>query len=355
MKKSDQANMGWEIYREGQEPGDYIDRLPAPPPWRDFKGEPEQGYQPEGETDDLVRRGRGFQPDAEGRIVRMVNAALYLRRPLLITGDPGTGKSALVYSVAYQLGLGDVLKWPITSRSTLQQGLYQYDAIGRLQAVQLKEIEERKGQQPVAGGDSQAMSDPLEIGDYIKLGPLGTAMLPVDRPRALLIDEIDKSDLDLPNDLLHVFEEGEFAIPELERLKTDKVTIKDYHNRPVTVRGGRVKCRSFPFVVMTSNGEREFPAPFLRRCLRLDMPRPDEAILRKIIGNRLEDKSLADKSGELISQFLKRKQAGSLATDQLLNAVYLLRDDRGLPPGERDKLVEDLMRELSGVPAKKIG
>lgn len=125
----------------------------------------------------------------------MVNAALYLRRPLLVTGNPGTGKTSLAYSVAYELDLGEVLYWPITTRTTLKDGLYNYDAVGRLQDAKLNP------------------DDSLNrIGKYITLGPLGTALLPSERPRVLLIDEIDKSDVDLPNDLLHVFENGEYTI-----------------------------------------------------------------------------------------------------------------------------------------------
>jgi MoxR-like ATPase len=347
-------NQDWQIFKKGQSPGDYLDRLPDPPPWRQFKGKPDPNYEPVGVTDELRSRGTGFQTDEKGAMVRMVNAALYLRRPLLITGDPGAGKSTLIYAVAHQLQLGDVLKWPITSRSTLQQGLYQYDAIGRLQSVQMavkmKELQSRTDWTQPASSEKDSDSHPLDIGDYIKLGALGTALLPTERPRALLIDEIDKSDLDLPNDLLHVFEEGEYVIPELERLREDSITVKDYHGRPVTIPNGRVKCRAFPFVVMTSNGEREFPPPFLRRCLRLDMPRPDEKMLGKIISARLEDRTLAKKGKKLVQEFLKRKEQGALATDQLLNAVYLLKDNRGITPKEYDELLKALLRELSGAP-----
>src|SRR5262249_15133431 len=168
------------------------------------------------------RRGKTYQSTPEE--VELVNAALYLRRPLLVTGKPGTGKSTLVNAVAYELGLGPVLSWSITSRSTLQEGLYRYDAIARLQQASLVDRLRQSGQEGRTTETDQddrdtesAANDPTDIGQFIRLGPLGTALLPAERPRALLIDEIDKSDIDLPNDLLHVFEEGRFEIPELVR------------------------------------------------------------------------------------------------------------------------------------------
>ena len=197
----------------------------------------------------------------------MVNAALYLRRPLLVTGKPGTGKSTLAYSIAAELMLGPVLHWPITSRSRLDDGLYRYDAIGRLQESTLT-------------GERV-----LDVGRYLTLGALGTALLPQRRPRVLLIDELDKSDIDLPNDLLNVFEEGRFEIPELVRLPADQrvvdsVMTADGTDR-VTVQDGVVRCDEFPIVVITSNGEREFPhrvptpvpAPGVRSPTRRSSPR----------------------------------------------------------------------------------
>ena len=115
------------------------------------------------------------------------------------------------------------------------------------------------------------------IGEAITLGALGTALLPTARPRALLIDEIDKSDVDLPNDLLNVFEEGEFEIPELRRLGSDaevEVFTSDPAQKRAWITGGVVACKQFPLMILTSNGERGLPAPFLRRCLRLRMPNP---------------------------------------------------------------------------------
>src|SRR5216110_1414336 len=98
--------------------------LPDPPPWRVFTDE--------------AHRMRGTKFKASEEEIELVNAALYLRRPLLITGRPGTGKSSLAYAVAHELQLGSVLRWPITTRSTLADGLYRYDAIGRLQDASYK-------------------------------------------------------------------------------------------------------------------------------------------------------------------------------------------------------------------------
>ena len=130
------------------------------------------------------------------------------------------------------------------------------------------------------------------IEDYLKLGPLGTAFAGFPRdgrapslPRVLLIDEIDKSDIDLPNDLLHVFEEGAFEIDELAGgapatpvrppLAHRTMAMRDIRARRLPEVDTAVECRAFPFVVMTSNSEREFPAPFLRRCIQLEMQRPE--------------------------------------------------------------------------------
>jgi MoxR-like ATPase len=335
---NEQNKTDWKLFTGSRRPHKaHKVELPDAPPWRNFKGEvPKERRLP---TDDrqlselLRERGTTFQagPDGSGRseLIEMVNAALYLRRPLLITGEPGSGKSSLIYAVAYELRLGEVLRWPITSRSTLQQGLYQYDAIGRLQETQLS----RNRQAP-------------DISKYLRLGPLGTALLPTRRPRALLIDEIDKSDLDLPNDLLNIFEEGEFRIPELERLDQETVEIRDDSGQetfPIT--RGHVRCREFPFVILTSNGEREFPPPFLRRCLRLKMSKPDDKLLAQIVRAHLREK--ADDAQEVIKQFAARAASESLATDQLLNAVFLVEGRSGMSEDERKSLRAALLKELT--------
>jgi MoxR-like ATPase len=250
----------------------------------------------------------------------MVNAALALRRPLLITGNPGTGKSSLAYAVARGLSLGPVLKWPITTRTTLKDGLYSYDAIARLQDAQ-------------ASGEDNIR----QTGNYITLGPLGTAFLPADLPRVLLIDEIDKSDIDLPNDLLNLFEDGEFPIPELQRLDLEGPTLVRTidrvkgKQRKVPVSNGMVRCREFPLVIMTSNGERDFPPPFLRRCLRFRMPNPSPGELQKIVEKHLGQEA-AQQANQLIQWFCNQVEAGeTLATDQLLNAIHLRTQERSRP------------------------
>ena len=324
----------WKIFQGNTVPHDGLDRLPLPPPWRfkrlqgtiappanDLKLDAEQG------------RARPFKP-SEGMILA-VNTALYLRRPLLLTGKPGTGKSTLISKVSHELKLGPVLKWSITSRSTVRGGIYEYDAVGRLQA---------------------GRGAPPPVEQYFTLGTLGTALAVPDRPVALLIDEIDKSDLDFANDLLNVIEDGEYDIPELQRMSEDVVTVKDVSGRSREIIRGKLVCRQFPFIVMTSNGEREFPAPFLRRCVRLTIDPPTNTELASIVDAHLADYLDLEKREQIaaiVESFVTDREQQEMSTDQLLNAIFLTialrnQETRTFSDAERDAVRASLFRPLSG-------
>ncbi|WP_327327997.1 MoxR family ATPase [Streptomyces sp. NBC_01210] len=357
IEKSATVAPHWWIYRCSQEPHDGIERLPAPPPWRAFSehapDDTSRGLTPSSVEVGRVggrRLGRNLQGmtyQADLEEVNLVNMALHLRRPLLVTGRPGVGKSTLAYSIAHELKLGPVLRWSITSRSTLLDGLYHYDAIGRLQDVGLHRDKVLSGQ----GGTGESV-EPPDIGPYLRLGPLGTALLPWQRPRVLLVDEIDKSDLDLPNDLLNVFEEGEFLIPELARLARDSATVMTTDpGRWVELRHGQVSCTEFPVVVLTSNGERDFPPAFLRRCVRLEIAPPDEDKLAHIVAAHLptSDEGELVKRRRLIATFLRKQhdESADLANDQLLNALQMASSSLWEEEGGPELIERRLLRPLN--------
>ncbi|MGV9311083.1 AAA family ATPase [Streptomyces sp. NPDC003691] len=372
----------WRLFR-GNGRARSVD-FPAAPPWRRFTPAV-RADGPGADTNPGQASGEGATgPDGRSALpyliqpkhADVVNAALHLRRPLLVTGPAGTGKSSLARAVAHELRLGELLRWPVNSRSTVRDALYQYDAIGRLRETTLHRDRGSGSAGDPDGGGSGAAADPgtgtgdgtgigtgggggtggdsgegggtePSIGTFIRLGPLGTALVPSPRPRALLVDEMDKGDVDLPNDLLTVFEEGVFDIPELTRLPEEFADVEVQtadRNGTVLVHRGIVQCEEFPVVVITSNGERDFPPAFLRRCVRLYLPVPDEEQLRAIVAAHLGEPALGE-ADDLIETFLRRRAPGELATDQLLNAVFLRVGGVDL---DADGLLDAVLHQLTG-------
>lgn len=369
----------WQIFYGNQENrSGSIDELPPPPAWRTFakdinKETLEQRWQ---EIQKLVdensreyQRGQSFRVQQKSsqdlvqeessqdlgesqkyqELLQGVNAAIFLRRPLLVTGRPGSGKTTLAYAIAYELKLGTVLTWAITTRTILKDGLYNYDAIGRLQNLQLLKLQKELGQVTESN-----LSE--EIGQYLQLGAVGTAFLPSLHPRVLLIDEIDKSDINLPNDLLNLFEEGGYIIPELERLKAKTVSVRTADkDLPTIIPKGKVQCSQFPIVILTSNGERDFPPAFLRRCIRVKMPNPNNKIfLQQVVEahfqqdqNQKSWQETKNTINQLIDEFVEEQKGigKEVATDQLLNAIYLFSRERR-PKDDIKYLKELLLKRL---------
>jgi MoxR-like ATPase len=187
-----------------------------------------------------------------------IDLAIYLRRPLLLEGEAGCGKTQLARAIAYELGL-PFYRWDIRSMSLAKEGLYEYDALLRLHDVQMSQSGASLGR------------DPRNAGNYLRYGALGNAFQLKDCPAIVLIDEIDKADLDFPNDLLTVLDEPwAFDVSEAEGPDGKPMRVGPAAHPPI--------------VIITSNREKGYlPLPFLRRCIYYYMKFPDKAGLKAIV------------------------------------------------------------------------
>lgn len=295
----------------------WLDNLPpwrrTGPPWSERKDKYHR-QSPE-MTEAEVNRAKNFVIPSK-MVLERVNMALHLRRPLLVSGDPGLGKTSLGWSIAHFLGLGAPLRWEINSRTTLEDGLYTYDAIAHLQDTRAG------GRRPLA--------------DFVTLGPLGTALLPTSVPRLLIVDELDKSSYDLPNDLLHVFEEGQFKIPALVRedAAESKLLLWDSQDKDdrAPVQKGVVRSVHHPVIVVTTNREREFADAFLRRCVKCELTQPSPAKMAEILSGWLGP-DLGD-----LTAFVERFPLEH--TDVLLQALFL----SGRAGGDPEEAIQALRR-----------
>lgn len=246
-------------------------------------------------------------------LVRAVNLAIHLGRPLLLEGEAGCGKTRLARAVAYELGL-PFFSWAVRSTSKAQDGLYSYDAIGRMHDAQIARFlhedlsrrhgdtesgQERKGEEE-SNSHNKVLRDPAQPSNYVSLGAMGKAFMSRECPAVVLVDEIDKADLDFPNDLLTVLDEPwSFDIIEV-----GKSVVADTENRPI--------------VIMTSNREKgDLPAPFLRRCIYFFVQFPDsEERLRDIVnvhyGQRGIEPPPDSITNKAIKRFLELRQDKSL-------------------------------------------
>lgn len=254
-------------------------------------------------TGDPDNRPETVHPDSPERepylasdeLITAVNLAIFLQRPLLLEGEAGCGKTRLASAVAHELGY-PLYRWNIRSKTRYQEGLYEYDALLRLHDVNLSQ---KLGEQSEEG---DRKIDPRNVENYLDLKELGTAFKLEECPAVVLIDEIDKADLDFPNDLLTVLEKPyEFIIREIKK------TITATHP---------------PIVIITSNKEKgNLPAPFLRRCVYhfIEFPAKSDK-LKEIVDIHFQQKQKedaatmtppADLVDTAIAQFLEiRKQKG---------------------------------------------
>ncbi len=261
-------------------------------------------------------KGQSFYPYIPSdELIEVVNHAIYLRRPLLIKGEPGCGKSSLAHAVAYELGLPYEF-WYVKSTSRAQDGLYNYDAVGRLHDAQLAAHLPTK----------QLSSNPNEVERYIQLGPLGRSIQNEQRT-VLLIDDIDRADIDFPNDLLQV----------LDMMRLDIDETRDRF---------QAKEGAEPIIFITSNDEKPLPEAFLRRCLFHYINFPSAEQLKMIVDTHFQLLSTPELINAAVEYYLNLRK---LEVGRKLSIRSLLDHFRLLLLDSPDEALAKISRENSNL------
>lgn len=267
---------------------------------------------------------------ANARLVHAANTALGLGMPLLLTGDPGSGKSDFAWVIAKALGHVEPLRCQVRSTTTARELLYYYDALVRFADAQ-------------AGAKERA----AEPRHYVRLRPLGVALTSRDaeRPPVVLLDEIDKAPRDLPNDLLWELDEGRFEIAEIaDADETTEIVDPAHPKVPLRRLMERVDGATRPMVVITSNSERQLPDAFMRRCVFFHIPTPAEDELVEIAKARFPDEPprLLESLVKLFDGLRKEKLTKPPTTAEMLNWLDAL--TRLHPQREIELAAESLLR-----------
>ncbi len=288
-----------------------------------FENQPSR--RPEGAHEDSPKTAEPYviaDDEAGQELKQAVNLAIHLQRPLLLEGEAGCGKTRLASAVAYELGL-PLYRWNVRSTSKVDEGLYEFDALLRLYDVQTRDLgeQERKPENPM---------------DYVRFGPLGDAFdvsRRIKKRAVVLIDEIDKADLDFPNDLLTVLDKPwEFRIREKK--------------------GAMVRTEHPPIVVITSNREkRDLPEAFLRRCVYFYLEFPSKETLHQIVEMHYALKSetisegmmtLVDRSAERLVALRALEPSKKPGTSEFLDWIEAMRVS--VADGRRS--ISDLIKQI---------
>lgn len=259
-----------------------------------------QKYQPKPDSQNTENTKRELYPYLPSEeLVKAVNLAIYLQRPLLLQGEPGCGKTLLARAIAYEFGKRlrvedyPYFPWNIKSTTRAKEGLYTYDAVGRLRDAQLVGTDSYKTY--LKEEEIKKLFERLQNPDsYIKWGALGNAFREEKHRPILLIDEIDKADIDFPNDLLLELEEQCFQVTET---------------------GEKIEAIQPPIVIITSNNEKELPDAFLRRCIFYYIKFPDNDDLIKIVNAHFPSSLEMDLVEVAVERFVELRQKGTSRRD----------------------------------------